>query len=149
MQTFLPYKSFKKSAEVLDYRRLGKQRIEGMQILNVLADFDNAKGWKYHPAVLMWKGYEIVLIQYVITMCVEWTGRGYNDTIADRVSKMNSTFFNTSSFSNPPWLGGYKFHRSHKSNLLRKDNEFYSRYKWNVSDDLPYIWPVAKEDLGL
>ena len=36
MQTFLPYKSFKKSAETLDYQRLGKQRVEAMQIINVI-----------------------------------------------------------------------------------------------------------------
>ena len=34
MQTFLPYESFRESAKVLDWRRLGKQRVEGMQIIN-------------------------------------------------------------------------------------------------------------------
>ena len=36
MQTFLPYSNFQKSAEVLDWRRLGKQRVEGMQIINTI-----------------------------------------------------------------------------------------------------------------
>ncbi len=36
MQTFLPHESFKKSFKVLDYRRLGKQRVEAHQVLNVL-----------------------------------------------------------------------------------------------------------------
>ena len=36
MQTFLPYKSFEESAKVLDWRRLGKQRVEGMQIINAI-----------------------------------------------------------------------------------------------------------------
>ena len=36
MQTFLPYKSFEQSAQVLDWRRLGKQRVEGMQIINAI-----------------------------------------------------------------------------------------------------------------
>ena len=36
MQTFLPYESFKQSARVLDWRRLGKQRVEGMQIINAI-----------------------------------------------------------------------------------------------------------------
>ena len=36
MQTFLPYESFEESAKVLDYRRLGKQRVEGMQIINAI-----------------------------------------------------------------------------------------------------------------
>lgn len=38
MQTFLPYDSFKKSARVLDQRRLGKQRVECLQILGALTD---------------------------------------------------------------------------------------------------------------
>ena len=33
MQTFLPYPDFKKSLQTLDYRRLGKQRIEAYQII--------------------------------------------------------------------------------------------------------------------
>jgi len=36
MQTFLPYESFRESAKVLDWRRLGKQRVEGMQIINAI-----------------------------------------------------------------------------------------------------------------
>jgi Pyrimidine dimer DNA glycosylase len=33
MHTFLPYPSFEETASILDYRRLGKQRVEGFQIL--------------------------------------------------------------------------------------------------------------------
>lgn len=36
MQTFLPYPDFSKSASVLDKRRLGKQRVENLQIMQVL-----------------------------------------------------------------------------------------------------------------
>ena len=50
MQTFLPYKSFKDSFKVLDYRRLGKQRVEAYQILNVLLGRTKTKGWSNHPA---------------------------------------------------------------------------------------------------
>ena len=34
MQTFLPYSNFYKSAKVLDQKRLGKQRVEVLQLLN-------------------------------------------------------------------------------------------------------------------
>jgi len=33
MQTFLPYADFARCAEVLDPRRLGKQRVEALQIM--------------------------------------------------------------------------------------------------------------------
>ena len=37
LQTFLPFKSFEGSAKILDIKRLGKQRIECLQILNTLS----------------------------------------------------------------------------------------------------------------
>ena len=36
MQTFLPYSDFEQSLSCLDNKRLGKQRVESMQILNIL-----------------------------------------------------------------------------------------------------------------
>ena len=61
MQTFLPYSSFKDTAKVLDYRRLGKQRVEGMQIIQTI---ENQNGWKNHPIVKMWTPYVPALKQY-------------------------------------------------------------------------------------
>ena len=60
MQTFLPYESFEKSAQTLDWRRLGKQRVEGMQIINAITgkkrkDGKPYKGWINHPCSVMWK----------------------------------------------------------------------------------------------
>ena len=62
MQTFLPYANFKESASVLDWRRLGKQRVEGMQIINAISgvprkDGKPYKGWTNHPCSIMWKPY--------------------------------------------------------------------------------------------
>jgi hypothetical protein len=41
----------------------------------------------------------------------------------------------------PPWLGNESFHASHRSNLLRKDFDYYSQFKWTEPTTLPYIWP--------
>ena len=38
MQTFLPYPDFARSAQALDMRRLGKQRVEVLQILGTLCE---------------------------------------------------------------------------------------------------------------
>jgi hypothetical protein len=46
------------------------------------------------------------------------------------------------SFSYPDWFGNKEFHASHRSNLLRKDPEFYGKYGWTEPHDLPYIWPL-------
>lgn len=131
MQTFLPLPGFQETARVLDYRRLGKQRVEAQQILNAL---EGGGGWSNHPAVLMWRGYEPALRRYRNEMIKEWVHRGYNNSMplchtGGRVRM-------------PDWIGDEAFHASHRSNLLRKDQSFYSRYDWSEPSTLPYVWPT-------
>jgi hypothetical protein len=137
MQTFLPYPAFEDVATVLDYRRLGKQRVEGYQILNILAKPPDYRGaWINHPAVKMWRGYEMALKLYVNMMILEWVKRGFrNNMCLYEISRDELRF--------PWWLGDPRLHDSHKSNLLRKDYHYYSQFHWNVPPDLPYFWPVT------
>jgi hypothetical protein len=46
MQTFLPYPNFKKSLQILDYRRLGKQRLEAYQIIRILKAASQSKVYR-------------------------------------------------------------------------------------------------------
>jgi len=62
MQTFLPYLDFAECARVLDDRRLGKQRVEVLQIARAITV--PGYGWRHHPAVRMWRGYEEALGAY-------------------------------------------------------------------------------------
>ncbi len=134
MQTFLPYPDISRSAQALDWRRLGKQRVEAKQIH--LALTGQSTGWIHHPAVKMWRGYEEALSWYGEVMCREWIFRGYRDnTLEYFVSRSGRIVF-------PPWFGDEAFHASHRSNLLRKDQLFYSQYEWSETPDLPYVWPV-------
>ena len=82
MQTFLPYADAKRSAQVLDYRRLGKQRVEAFQIYKIVSGERSKGGWINHPAVIMWRGYKDALAVYHNTMIDEWVARGYNNTMA-------------------------------------------------------------------
>lgn len=133
MQTFLPYADFRRSAACLDTRRLGKQRIEARQILRVLRGL--SKGWAHHPAVLMWRGHEAALGAYMNAVIDEWVLRGYRNSIPKaRVSR----------YRPPSWLGDRKLHASHRSNLLRKDPEHYSRFGWREAPGLAYAWPVPE-----
>ena len=136
MQTFLPYPDFKKSVQVLDYRRLGKQRVETFQVLNILLARTPTKGWRNHPVTLMWTGYESALQLYQNYTIQEWVNRGYKNTMQLEEIVPGSVVM-------PPWFGLDEFHRSHRSNLLRKDYEYYSQY-FNEPSDLEYYWP-AKE----
>ena len=133
MQTFLPYPSFSHSAKVLDYRRLGKQRVEAKQILNALR---KGGAWSRHPATLMWRGYEHALTAYMNAMINEWVARGYNNTMRLlKVPKHHPL---------PPWVGKRKFHSRHRSALLYKDFGFYSQYNWREEPVLDYWWPTKE-----
>lgn len=137
LQTFLPYSDFKKTAECLDYKRLGKQRVEAKQIINIIMHIKNGKdpsdiAWGNHPVVYLWYDYLPALIEYYNVIVKEWISRGY---------KNNMKLIGCPAIVKyPHWFGRKDFHDAHKSNLLRKDKEFYGKYKWKVPDNLPYVW---------
>jgi len=132
MQTFLPYPDFVASMRVLDMRRLGKQRVEAYQILNTITGISS--GWKNHPAVKMWVGYEESLKHYTNAAIIEWKRRGYKNTM--------KTYDVDPQCARPPWIGDESLHISHQSNLVRKFPEHYQRYFPEVTNNLPYYWPV-------
>lgn len=146
MQTFLPFPNFRRSLQSLDYRRLGKQRVEAFQLLCAL-DYGPAllerfirlgnkplgNAWRNHPAAKMWKGYEHALAQYLNESIYEWRRRGYNNTMTPLLVPIDHEY--------PPWFGDPKFHQAHKSNLVRKLPEHYRPQFPNIPDNLEYIWP--------
>ncbi len=140
MQTFLPYPNFQRCAKVLDRQRLGKQRVEALQILRTLCGEKN--GWRHHPAVRMWKGYEYFLFSYIGAMCTEWRERGYKDTCEGKAWDICWSWHGNFGHAVPTWLGNRRFHESHRSNLLRKLPEHYRVFWPRLRDDLPYVWPV-------
>ena len=152
MQTFVPYADFARTARVLDTKRLGKQRVEVIQIVRALTVPGYA--WASHPAVLMWKGYEEALGSYGLAMCEEWLGRGFGDTCAETIRADLATAgvtrlrdFNQlrEEGALPPWLADEDVQRSHRSALVRKDPTHYADRFPGVPSDLPYVWPVRSE----
>ena len=142
MQTFLPYPSFAESAAALDSRRLGKQRVETFQLLRALTV--PGHGWRNHPAAKMWEGHLPALVSYGLVITDEWIGQGRNDTVREKIlvfaPEVDGVAQNDLEL--PAWIGDEAFHRAHRSNLIRKDAEFYVPRFGDVPDDLPYIWPV-------
>ena len=136
MQSFLPYSDFKKSFSVLDYKRLGKQRVETKQILNVLTGVQKTKGWMNHPAVLMWAGYEDALKLYHDYCIKEWVSRGYNNSM--------ELFNQSENVLMPWWLGNENFHRAMRSRLIEKDKDFYlPKFPDDEGfNDGKYFWPI-------
>ena len=128
----MPYPCFAKSVCCLDKRRLGKQRVEALQCLNALHPESTSK-WKNHPACKMWKGFEKALSNYMRICIIKWIDIGCNNTMYIPKLIEDTPY--------PPWFGNDDFHASHRSNLLRKDFQYYSSFGWTESDDLEYFWP--------
>ena len=162
VQTFLPYPDFDASAQVLDDLRLGKQRVECLQIMHVLIGLRwNAtlgvieeftpRGWCNHPAVLMWIGCEGALLDYQRSVCAVWASRGFRDTCYPKSVGLMARWRDDggTGLASPAWLGDEELHRSHQSNLIRKDPDIYRPLFPGVPDDLPYVWPGSSaEQLG-
>ena len=145
MQTFLPYPDFRRSAAVLDVPRLGKQRVETLQILRALTFEDY--GWRNHPAVTMWAGHTPALVAYGAAVTQRWQAAGYGDTVLPQLLE----FLDGEPLRGqrelrdagllPPWLGQRALHRSHRAALLRKDPEHYGALFGPTDPELPYVWP--------
>ncbi len=134
VNTFIPYADFKKCAQVLDDKRLGKQRVEAKQIINILTNATKTKGWRNHPAVKMWVGHAKALMSYYNEIVLEWIKRGFQNNMKLYVIRGRIVM---------PWfIGNRSIHLSHQANLIRK-NIAYARVFKNVPDEYikyTYIW---------
>lgn len=145
MQTFLPYPSFLASAEALDRQRLGKQRVETLQILRALELPDY--GWQSHPVVRMWRGRTPALVRYGLDCVRVWTGRGHGDSTADQIAefapwvrRLTQADLRRDALL-PSWLGDERVHRSHRSQLIAKAPEIYRPLFPDTPEGLDYFWP--------
>jgi hypothetical protein len=156
VQTFLPYPDFAATARVLDPRRLGKQRVEALQVLRALTV--PGHGWRHHPAVKMWAGYEEALVRYGLEICRIWCTAGRADTVTESLVAQLSTSCGVAHARTqeelaatgdlPPWLGWEEFHRSHRAALVRKYPAFYGPVFGDVDTSLPYVWPHSDRPPG-
>ena len=146
MQTFLPYPDLRASVEVLDDKRLGKQRVETLQVMRALVV--PGYGWQSHPVTAMWRGYRPALMAYQVETCAVWAERGFADTCLEKTLATldevpdDAAAFRSGEFDMPPWFGREDVHRSHRSKLLAKMPEFYTDVFGDEPADLDYVWPV-------
>jgi hypothetical protein len=145
MQTFLPYADFAASAAVLDDRRLGKQRVETLQVMRALTI--PGYGWQHHPVTAMWRGYRPALMAYQDAICHEWVERGHPDTCREKTlvdlasDPADAEAYERGDVVVPPWNEDEALHLSHRSKLVQKAPEFYRALFPDAPDDLDYVWP--------
>lgn len=143
MQTFIPHPSFADSLNTLDYKRLGKQRVETKQIYRAAL---GENGWSHHPAVAMWQDNVTALLAYGLCNCIIWRDQGYNDSLQPYFAKrLALRLANHHQPATPSWLGRRDVHTSHKANLIRKDREHYApQFDIDIACD-GYVWPSKHE----
>jgi len=143
MQTFVPdARSYRASLACLDNTRLGNQVYrEGLTLLR--------GGWANHPAAKMWKGFEHQLAAYCLAGACEMhsrfackTGPWKKDIVDKWVSYFSHEVSSRPYTPKPSWWGDARVHDSHKSNLLRKNPEYYAQHYWHVDQEMPYYWPI-------
>ncbi|SDQ18767.1 MSMEG_6728 family protein [Quadrisphaera sp. DSM 44207] len=149
MQTFLPHRDFDRSARVLDMPRLGKQRVETLQVLRALELPEY--GWHSHPVVTMWRGRTPALVAYGLACVRAWRALGHADSTEELIGEFAPEVVGrtqeelTAEGLMPSWLGDGALHLSHRSALVRKDPAHYRPLFGDVPEDLPYVWPPADD----
>lgn len=146
----MPYARFNKCAYVLDDKRLFKQAVECKQILlalDVSVGANNPTGsaaWQNHPAVRMWCGNELALAIYSVHIAAEARQRlRYRDKFLEEFLQVVRALRRPGEPARYPiWMRDWSIMTSHRSNLLRKKPDWYSRFGWLVKKDLPYKWPI-------
>ena len=135
VNTFVPYTDIHACAKALDYRRLGKQRVEAYQIWRCLKGFTS--GWRNHPVVKMWEGHTCFLAMYTNIMIDEWIERGYRNNMQKLPHCKNPRA--------PWWWGWEPIHLSHQASLNRKLSSFYT---FDVGEYAlhGYVWPSKVPD---
>ena len=110
------------------------------------------RGYMNHSAARMWKGHEYKLAQFGALNCQVWGERfGYTFDPGQKGYETWKDMFGwqthlwkdeTNNFSLPDWWGREDVHASHRSVLLSKDYEYYSKFAWEEEPEYKYVWPV-------
>ena len=153
LQTFLPYSDFTQCAKELDSKRLNKQILECYQILKVLSSDDPKAAWRNHPAVLMWRGHEFALWNYVQAMIIEADSRNIKtDKNLSNLLELRKLKGKNWGLRNPSWMQDEDIMNyvttTHKANLFIKDQVLYPQYRTAVTSeynqpccaDCKYFW---------
>jgi hypothetical protein len=154
MQTFVPYPDFAESAAVLDNKRLNKQLLEGRQIYQILVSGRRTGGWVNHPAVKMWRNYDMSFFNYLESVKDECVHRGIQtEKNWNAILDLHEKNWNRGSkIVMPPWWNDERVHESHRNNLYVKDSGHYAIFssakRVACCDKCNYFWPTHTSVYG-
>lgn len=125
--------------------------------MKILSGASESGAWRNHPAVLMWKGSEVHLMDYIDNMVYEANFRGIKTV--NNVANLNAlkrSFSSRWGNLKPVWSKPEHVDRvitTHKANLYRKDPEIYaefytakfSEFNKPCCDKCLYYWATHKE----
>lgn len=135
VNTFLIHEDYTQIAKLLDYKRLGKQRVECKQLITIIENYYNKNytktGWKTHPATLMWLNDLNELKKYANCMIREWIHRGYKNTM--------ETYIITEQTKKPWFVKSRDIRYTHMASLMRKDPAYYRPL---FKDIVPYRYTL-------
>ena len=114
------------TAKALDGRRLQKQIVECLQILEAL---NGAKVWSNHPCVLQYKGHERWLLNYMYCLM------GYIQ--GDLLFALNS---NNNCSKLVPNFHTQEYFTQMKKRLYTKNKEHYAQWSYLGESDCNWYW---------
>lgn len=158
MQTFMPDFDFRIVAATLDHKRLGKQRVEALQLLQAFNDLANR--WRNHPVFRMWYMNRGLLAAYGIAMCNHWAALGYSDNCKNRIidalpcdtlRQFAITYATTGinslpeMYELPEWMkprDGYNIRSEYRAILLEKNFKHYGKMNWSEDPKPKMQYPL-------
>lgn len=141
MNTFVPVTDFNEIAELLDDRRLNRQRTDITALLRKLMIEESDDD---HALVKMWRGNERFLCRFGVAVCMEHQARGNAGQTAEKILEYRGNFDPETDVA-PEWWGDEAVHDSHKSYLVRQQPSHYRQFWPEIADDLPMIYPRSPE----
>jgi hypothetical protein len=138
----LPYASFGQTAGCLDDQTLSEQIAQARKILLTLL-FPPRTAEPNTRAINMWQNYEKHLCTHGIALCIQRQIRHEfeDDTMLDWF-RSHLMILQDRPTVDPPWLGDYRLHKSHRARLLAIDPDYYGQFGWSDSpqDDTRNCW---------
>lgn len=122
VQVFVPQPDIVESLNILDKRRLAKQRVEAKQLIDTILNRPMANGqprtgWRNHPAAVMFRQYLPCLIYYYNMSLVIHEGRGGKN---EKLQPESLPVESLDDIVYPHWWGDDSIHRTHRGRLLFK-----------------------------